>query len=160
MPINAQKLTPELFAPFGQVMGARGSEAQRDEFAAQLKNGRAHARANVTFVRTALPTGPTMVHAVERHPHSSQLFVPVSQTRFLVAVCRSGTDGEPDLDSLVAYIAAGHQSVNYDAGTWHAPLTVLSGAGEFVMLRFDDGSPEDTELRPLAEAVAVDIPGD
>lgn len=159
MPITAHPLTPELFAPFGQIMGARGSDPQRDEFAAGLENGRGHARGNLTFIRTAPAAGPTVVAAVERHPHSSQLFVPVNKARFLVAVCPSGAGGEPDLDRLVAFVAAGRQSVNYSTGTWHAPLTVIGGAGEFVMLRFDDGGPEDTELRPLAEPITVDLSG-
>ena len=49
--------------------------------------------------------------------------------------------------------------MNYNAGTWHAPLTVIGGAGEFVMLRFDDGGAEDTELRPLTEPITVDLSG-
>ena len=159
MPIVAKALTPELFEPFGQIMGARGSDPQRDEFAARLENGRGHARGNLTFIRTAPAVGPTVVSVVERHPHSSQLFVPVNGTRFLVAVCPSRVDGEPDLDALVAFVAAGRQSVNYSQGTWHAPLTVIGGAGEFVMLRFDDGGPEDTELRSLPEPLIVDLSG-
>ena len=159
MSISAQTLTPELFAPFGQIMGARGSDPQRDEFAARLENGRGHARGNLTFIRTGSASGPTAVSVVERHPHSSQLFVPVNGTRFLVAICPSGADGEPDLGRLAAFVASGRQSVNYNAGTWHAPLTVIEGAGEFIMLRFDDGGAEDTELRPLAEPISVDLSG-
>lgn len=48
--------------------------------------------------------------------------------------------------------------MNYNAGTWHAPLTVLDRQGAFTMLRHDDGGPEDTELVMLDEPTTVELP--
>lgn len=158
MTVEARRLTPEAFAPFGQVLMAPGEGLARQEFAARLANRRPHARANLAFIRNPVASPPVTLTALERHPDSSQTFVPIDGTRYLVAVCPSGADGEPDFDRLVAFVADGSQAVNLDPGVWHAPNCPLAGPGEFVMLRWDDGSGQDTEWRPLAGPVLVSLP--
>jgi ureidoglycolate lyase len=66
---------------------AFGDEAQRQEFAATLKNYRPQATLNMAFLLSK-PSNPSwQIHALERHPYSSHSFVPVQGTRYLVAVC-------------------------------------------------------------------------
>jgi ureidoglycolate lyase len=157
--IRAQPLTAEAFAPFGQVLMAAGHEAQRHEFAARLENRRLEAKPNLTFIRAESIPGQYAVSLVERHPQSSQTFVPLNGTRYVVAVCPSVGEGVPDLDRLAVFVAEGSQAINYNAGAWHAPHRILSGPGEFVMLRWDDGTEDDTESRPLGTAIEVELPG-
>lgn len=154
--IKAVPLTPEAFAPWGQVLASNGDAAQRDEFAASTDNLRAHAKLNVTFMRVAQRA--PLIKAVERHPHSMQLFVPMNGARYLVAVCPALPDGGPDIHGIRAFVADGGQAVNYDAGAWHGPLCVLDRPGDFTMLRHDDGGPEDTELVTLDEVIEVELP--
>lgn len=154
-PIRARPLTPGAFAPFGQVLMALYDEPHRAEFAARLENYRVHATLNMAFLRSSPPSGPTVVRVLERHPYSAQSFVPVQGTRYLVTVCPAGEDGEPDVPQLAAFVAEGHQAVNYAAGVWHAPHAVLDGPGTFIMLRWDVGTAADTELHPLASPVPI-----
>lgn len=157
MGVTAQRLTAEAFAPFGQVLMARGQGAQRDEFAARLDNRRPEARPNLTLIRTAPPEAVAVIRVLERHPYSSQTFVPLDGSRYVVGVCPSAANGEPELPRLAVFFADGGQTINYDAGVWHTPNQTLGRAGEFVMLRWDTGSPEDTEVRTLDVAVEVDV---
>jgi ureidoglycolate lyase len=157
MKIRAEPLTAARFASYGQVLSADSASVYRREFAARLDNRRPAARPNMTVIRAAPAAAPVELREVEIHPHSSQTFVPVNGTRYLVAVCPSGADGEPDLTRLEAFVAEGDQSVNFDRGVWHAPRTVLGGSGDLIMLRWDDGGPEDTVLRALPAAVRVDL---
>ena len=152
-PLKAEPLTPEAFDGFGSVLMARGPAPHRDEFAGNIENRRAQAQPNLTFIHAA--PKPPLIGAVERHAYSSQTFVPMNGVRYLVGVCPPAADGGPDLDGLVAFVATGGQAVNYDAGVWHSPLCVLDHPGEFVMLRWDDGSAEDTELVKLDRPVEV-----
>lgn len=154
--IQASPLTPEAFAPWGQVLMSNGSPTQRDEYAASTDNLRDRAKLNITFMRVAARA--PQVKAIERHPHSMQLFVPMNGARYLAVVCPGLPDGGPDIANLSAFVADGGQAVNYDAGAWHGPLCVLDRPGDFTMIRHDDGGPEDTELVNLDEMIEVLLP--
>ena len=158
--ILAAPLTADAFAPYGQVLQGTGPATERREFASRMHNGRAQARPNMTYMKVLPVSGPVLVRAVERHPHSNQTFIPMNGTRHLVAVCPSNPDGSPALQSLRAFVASGSQAINYDANVWHAPRSALGAPGEFVMFRWDDGGALDTELVTLDEPVAVALPQD
>lgn len=154
--IHARALTAGALDGLGQVLMADGRPGQRDKYAATTDNLRAQAKLNVTFMR--VDPKPPVIAAIERHKHSMQLFVPMNGARFLAAVCPPKADGAPDLEKLAVYVTDGGQAVNYNAGTWHAPLCVLDAEGAFTMLRHDDGGPEDTELVMLDEVIEVVLP--
>lgn len=153
--LKAEPLTPEAFEGFGSVLMATGPAPHRDTFAGNIENRRAEAQPNLTFIHAVAK--PPLIGAVERHVYSSQTFVPMNGVRYLVGVCPPALDGGPDVNSLIAFVAVAGQAVNYDAGVWHSPLCVLDRPGEFVMLRWDDGSADDTELVKLAQPVEVVI---
>ena len=157
MIVKARPLVAEAFVPFGQVLMGHGTAPERHPYAARVENLRTDAKANITFMRVAPAAVPVRIVELERHPHSHQMFVPLNGTRHLVAVCPATDDGGPDLSRLAVFTAEGSQAVNYNAGVWHAPRTVLGGPGEFVMMRWDDGSAADTDLRPLDVEIEVDL---
>ena len=154
--IKAEPLTPEALGPWGQVLTSNGDPAQRDEYAASTDNLRDHAKLNITFMRVA--NRAPLVKAIERHPHSMQLFVPMNGGRYLAVVCPALPDGGPDIGNIRAFVANGGQAVNYDAGVWHGPLCVLDRPTDFTMIRHDDGGPEDTELVMLDGTIEVELP--
>ncbi len=155
MTVRAQPLTAQAFAPFGQVLAGTGAATERRPFAARMHNGRAGARPNMTYMKVAPQPAVASITELERHPHSNQAFVPLKGTRALIAVCPSGTEGQPLLAQLQVFVADGGQGVNYDANVWHAPRTALCEPGEFVMFRWDDGSVADTEVLKLEQPLAV-----
>ena len=61
----------------------------------------------------------------------------------------------PDVENIIAFVATKGQAVNYNAGVWHSPLRTVDEAGEFVMLRWDNGSAYDTELVKLENHLEV-----
>jgi ureidoglycolate lyase len=156
MSIKAQPLTAEAFAPYGSVLTARGDELQRDEYAGQVESLRPAAKPNLTFMK--VNPKPTQATVLERHPFSHQLFVPMNAARFLVCVCPSDDNGDPIFDKLEVFLTNGRQSVNYNVNVWHGPLHVLFAPGEFTMLRWDDGTEGDIELRDLPAPVDVELP--
>lgn len=157
MNIHAIPLAPEPFSPFGQVIMGTGKAPERAAFAAKIENRRPEARLNLTYLHIHPVPGPVAIEAMERHPYSHQIFVPLNGTRHLIVVCPSTRAGEPDLSGLKAFTAEGFQTVNYYAGVWHAPRTAIGGAGEFIMLRWDDGSGNDEELRLLDAGIEITL---
>jgi len=155
--INAEPLTAEAFAPFGEVF-SRLSEPGRLDPQLILENSRPGARPVLTLIRVAPKQVPLEVTMLERHPHSSQTFVPLQVTRYLVIVAPKQPDGGPDLAQVRAFVVAADQGVNYRLDTWHHSLTVIDKEGEFAVLVWNDGSSADTEFLPLSESFVVLTP--
>src|SRR6476661_1880117 len=134
MQIVAEPLTAEAFKPFGAVL--EGTPAPgRHYLSDTLANRRADAPISLA-VATVAPKGtlPLDVKVLERHEHSSQTFIPLHVSRYLV---------------LATLEAPGGQGVTYAMGTWHHPLTVLDGPATFAVLMWRDGTPRDEEFVPV-----------
>ena len=152
--ITAEPITAQAFAPFGQIF-TRPAEAGRLDPQLTLENGRPDARPMLTLIRVSPKQFPLDVTLLERHPHSSQTFIPVHVARYLVIVAPKQLDGAPDLAKVRAFIVAGEQGVNYHPDTWHHGLTVIDKEGEFAVWMWNDGSDGDTEFRPLSKSFVV-----
>lgn len=146
-------ITREAFAPFGQLLDTPGDQSRVDQVA-RLHNARPGALANMAVTR-ALPAAlPFRVRALERHPFSSQAFIPLDVARYLVLVA-PGRDEAPDLSGLCAFAVPGTIGINYTAGTWHHGLTALDAPGIFTLFDFEDGTAGDVEIRPLDVAIQI-----
>ncbi|RVT87019.1 ureidoglycolate lyase [Rhodobacteraceae bacterium CCMM004] len=135
--IVAQPISPEDFAPFGDVIEAAG---QPDRIINQGLCGRWHDLARVDFsegragisVFRAKPRAlPYRIEMMERHPAGSQAFVPMSLTSFLVTVAHDQGD-RPGLPR--AFTTAPGQGINLHRGTWHGVLTPLHAPGLFAVI--------------------------
>ncbi len=157
MEVIARPLKASAFAPFGQVLEAPAQGLRRDH-AAALYNGRAGAAPNLGILCPEPATLPLRVSKLERHPLSSQAFVPLRVSRYVVVVCPPRVDDTPDLDRLVAFTADGTQGINYEAGVWHHPMTALDSPGTFAILTWQDGSDADTEWASVETDVVVLAP--
>lgn len=156
-------ITPEAFAPFGDVVSAgivagksaNQGTAVRCDWSCALESTRSGARPNLAVFRSVAKTLPFEVRLLERHPCSTQAFLPMVCTRFLVCVAPALPDGSPDLDHLVAFRCGPGQGINYHRNIWHHPILALDGPADFAMLAWEDGSPLDCVEHPLAEGVLV-----
>ncbi len=154
MKITAQPLTPEAFAPFGQVFGRLDAAGRVDDLA-RLENRRADAAVMLSTVHVPPATLPLNATVMERHPYSSQTFVPMDVARYLVVVAPHTADGGPDLAGVRAFIAGAGQGISYNADTWHHGMTVLDRPGHFAIFMWNDGSDGDTEFLTLPEPFVV-----
>lgn len=161
--IVAVPITPEAFAPFGEVVSAGLSEgksanmgtAVRCDFCAGLESTRPGARPNLAVFRSLARSLPFEVRLLERHPCSTQAFLPMVCARYLVCVAPALADGSPDVAGLAAFSCGPGQGVNYRRGVWHHPILALDGPADFVMLAWEDGSALDCVEHALPEPVRV-----
>jgi ureidoglycolate lyase len=159
--ILAEFLTPDAFAPFGDVLDASG---EPDRLINQGLCGRFHDRARLDFgtgraglsIFKAEPRSlPYRLEMVERHPLGSQAFVPMSLDPFLVIVAE-GQDPTPG--RVRAFVTAPGQGVNLLRNTWHGVCTPLHAPGLFAVVdRIGDGA--NLEEHWLAEPLTVRAPG-
>lgn len=99
---------------------------------------------------------------VERHPFSTQTFMPMGRPRseiaYLIIVAKNRPDGLPDLDNVEAFVARGDQAVTYGAGTWHAPMVALGDVVDFGVLINENGqSDEDCQETYINPGLVVEF---
>lgn len=158
MQIATEPLTPEAFAPFGDVLAATGAP-ERIINAGMC--GRFHDRARLDFgpggragvsIFKAIPRAlPYVFDLLERHPEGSQCFVPMTADPFLVIVApdAGGKPGQPR-----AFLTDGAQAINFHRGTWHGVLTPLAEPGLFAVIDRIGPTPNLEEVT-LAPPVTV-----
>lgn len=156
--VTAEPLNEEAFRPFGQVFEAP-AEPGRTSFNEFLENTRADARVDLSVVTISpLTVAPMRVKTLERHPYSSQTFIPIQVGRYLVVVAPGTPDGSPDLRRVRCFLANGRQCVSYRRGLWHHDMTVLDDTAEMAVLMWCDGSRDDEELLDIPEPFDVHLP--
>ena len=160
--ITARPLTREAFAPFGDVLDTdwpnryaiNAGRCERYHDLARVEADGPNARVLISIFRGTPYEFPLKLTMVERHPLGSQAFMPLSPAPFLVVVCPDGPDGpgEPH-----AFVTAPGQGVNYHRNTWHAVLTPIGAAQDFLVVdRGGDGS--NLEEHHYDVAWEIDLP--
>ncbi|MEO7110891.1 MAG: ureidoglycolate lyase [Polyangiaceae bacterium] len=150
--IAARPLTQTNYARYGNVLSAARHDvaaapanlgtAEKRAHLAPLVNARPHAEANVSVFRCApITERPVKLRLLEKHPLSTQMFVPMNARRYLVVVAE-GLDA-PDLSTLSAFVAQEAQAITYHPGIWHHPMIALDDVIDFVCVVFDDGTADD-----------------
>ena len=161
--IVAQPLTPEKFAPFGDVIDTAGAEhfkinagkCTRFHDLAKVETAGPNARTLVNIFRGTPYDFPLSLAMVERHPLGSQAFVPLSGRPFLVVVApdEDGGAGDP-----LVFVTAPGQGVNYARNIWHGVLTPIGTAQDFVVIdRGGDGVNLEEFFYP--QPWTIELPG-
>ncbi len=78
---------------------------------------------------------------LERHPCSTQLFIPMNPSRYIALVALG--DEEPDLSTLAAFVVEGPRGISYGPGVWHHPMLTLDVETDFVVFVHEDGTEDD-----------------
>ena len=149
--IAVEPLTAAAFAPFGEVIEARGpptaiinrGKCARHSDLAVLDFAGPNGRAGISLFHAQPYELPLTLEMVERHPLGSQAFLPMSADPFLVVVAENRAedraedgpgDGGGRPGTPLAFLAAPGQGVNYRRGTWHGVLTPLGRPALFAVV--------------------------
>ena len=172
--LTPQPLSREAFAPFGDVIETAGRDhfsindgyADRFHNLADVDLTEADGKPLLSIFRARPRPRPLQVDMMERHPMSSQAFIPLSDTPFLVLVAPAVAQevdivmlvlvapaGEaPSPENLTLFCTNGCQGVNFARGVWHFPLLVEKVDQEFLVV--DRGGPEQNcDLHYFADGV-------
>ena len=131
-------LTPEAFAPFGDVISHQTVEpihinqgfAKRHNLATKIDVTPEDGFTQTSiFVADPRPV-PIAIKLMERHPLGSQSFYPLQDKPWLVLVCSDPQDPR----SYRAFEAHGQQGVNYARNVWHHPLLVRDAGDRFFIV--------------------------
>jgi ureidoglycolate lyase len=137
--LSIAPLTRQAFAAYGDVIETEGARnfryndgyATRFHDLARIDCAAESGRPLLSIFRAKPFPMPLKIALMERHPISSQAFVPVGEAKFLVIVADKSAKPEPG--DLRAFVTNGQQGVNYWPGTWHHPLIALK-PGDFLVV--------------------------
>jgi allantoicase len=147
--VIALPVTPEAFAPFGQVIQSypdvHAAPAPRSTKITPANFGTALKYHKLALLASSYPDGvgatpgisvyrcepapnskAVEVKVLERHPHTNQAFIPLgadAQKKYVVAVAQDGEGGKPDMRSLRAFVVRGDQGIVYNTAVWRAYLS-------------------------------------
>lgn len=163
MPISlkAIPLTPERFAPYGDVIeSSRNSADPMNDARFERFDNLCHVDLEaggftaVSIARCRTPTSlPLRLDIVERHPLGSQAFVPLSPCKMVVVVAPPGES--VDASELRAFVTNGRQGINYRRGAWHMPLIAFSAGQEYLII--DRGGDEpNCDMHTLDDPVLLE----
>lgn len=156
--VVARPLAPAEYEPYGRVIAAaprgepgkpanQGTARRFDHLVSidDLRPGRA--ALNVSVFRCAPRFTPVPIALLEKHPASTQVFVPMNARRYLVVVALGGD--RPDRSTLAAFVASGRQAISYAPGVWHHPMIALDHETDFTCLVWEDGTDGDCTVVEL-----------
>lgn len=140
--LNAQPLTKESFAPYGDVIEINGADhfginldtVERYHDLAQVQADYAEGgRSVISLARVKVPCDlPHWFNLIERHPKGSQAFIPMFNTPVYTVVARKGDNLQAT--DLKAFVTNGQQGFNYHIGVWHMPIMADEIGKMFVMI--------------------------
>ena len=144
--IKIEKLNAENFAPYGDVISVTPEQTpllindgntKRFHDLAQVDTAQGGGRPLINIFRSTPLAHPVKIEKMERHPLSSQAFIPLSDNPFLVVVAPAGQFEESEIR---AFLAEPDQGVNYHRGVWHHYSLALGGVSDFLVVdRGGDG---------------------
>lgn len=158
--LEPRLLTQERFAPYGDVIettperiaAMNTGRFERFDDLGRVETDR-DGRVAISIARARVATTlPYRFELVERHPHGSQAFIPLSRFRFVVVVAPPAESVEAE--DLRAFVTNGRQGINYRRGTWHMPLIALEVGQEFLVVDRAGESPNCDE-HSLGDAVTL-----
>lgn len=164
MHLVAAPLDRSRYLGFGDLIaadpGAPGASANADtarrfDRLGAIENLRSGATPNLCVFRVApAVANPFPVRMLERHLHSTQVFIPMGgATRYMAVVCLGGD--APELLTLKAFVVDGAQGISYRPGIWHHPLIALDRTTDFACLVHEDGSAGDSQEFEVLPAINV-----
>ena len=138
--LEIQPLTHEAFSAYGDVIEASENakvidinegftKRFHDLATIDVADNNGHPLVNI--FRSQPLAQPIAINMMERHPHGSQAFIPLSNNPYLVVVAPAG---EFDENNIVAFLAKASQGVNYHKGTWHHFCLALNEASDFLVI--------------------------
>jgi len=163
--LRARPLTADAFAPFGSLaaVDAAGGRAvnqdrgRRVPGIGDLAHDPAAVRPVIDIYHLMPSPLPFTLACFERHPLTSQVFIPIRCARLLLAVAPNGANGQPDIARARAFIARDNAVIHYRAGVWHSPLIALDAPASLSMLMWEAGDARDCEeVVPPARVEIVD----
>ena len=152
--IKPIKITRTNFATYGDLISSDNIDpininagyAKRYDNLVNIDTLKDEGKTIVSIFSAIKRTFPMTIDMMEKHPLSSQAFIPMKETTFLSFVAPPGES--PEINKIQSFIIPPKTGINYKPGIWHFPLISTEdtnflvidrkGAGEnLIIYKFD-----------------------
>ena len=143
--IKPVKISRSNFSSYGDListddinpMNINEGYAKRFDNLANLDTSKDSGKTIVSIFSALKRTFPMKIHMMEKHPLSTQAFIPMKETTFLAFVAPSGES--PKIDKIQSFIISPKMGINYKPGIWHFPLISTENINFLVIDRKGSG---------------------
>jgi ureidoglycolate lyase len=154
-PIKVNRLTPESFAPFGQVIAPVDDGGRFGPSDAQLDLSRGTPR----FYIMRLPRRGLRFHAITRHRQVTQCLAAVGGKSWFIAVAPPAKVDDPNalpaLNDIRAFKIPGDVAIKLHRGSWHAGPFFEDDEISFFNLELADTNEADHQTCHLDKQYGV-----
>ncbi len=151
--LTAQPITPESFAPFGQVIfpSADGGVFGPDNAQLQLDRGIPR------FYIMTLGRKGTRFRIITRHQCCTQCLGALEGKDWFMAVAPPSTADQPDPSQIRAFHIPGNCFIKLEVGTWHAGPYFCHPTVHFYNLELSDTNITDHQTCSLAQDFGLEF---
>ena len=143
--IKPEKISRSNFSSYGDLISTddispiniNEGYAKRFDNLANLDTSKDSGKTIVSIFSALKRTFPMKIHMMEKHPLSTQAFIPMKETTFLAFVAPSGES--PEIDKIQSFIIPPKMGINYKPGIWHFPLISTENINFLVIDRKGSG---------------------
>ena len=143
--IKPVKISRSNFSLYGDLvstddikpMNINEGYAKRFDNLVNLDTSKDSGKTIVSIFSALKRTFPMKIHMMEKHPLSTQAFIPMKETTFLAFVAPSGES--PEIDKIQSFIIPPKMGINYKPGIWHFPLISTENINFLVIDRKGSG---------------------
>jgi len=149
-------LSADTLAPFALLL--RAQDGRFTDIAEVLAPGDTPGRHGFAILcPQPVSPGAIRITSLERHPHSTQSFLPIRAGRWIVLVAPALPDGLPDTDAARAFLAGPGDAICIGRNVWHAGLTALDGPAEFAMMMWRADAGDDGIVHELPTPITLTL---
>ncbi len=151
--LPAQPISPESFAPFGQMIfpSADGASFGPQDAQLQLDGGVPR------FYIMTLEAKGTRFRTITRHQRCTQCLGALEGKDWLMAVAPPGAAQQPNPQDIRAFHIPGNCFIKLEVGTWHAGPYFRHSAVSFYNLELSDTNITDHHTCNLAQAFGLEF---
>ena len=146
MIVKPKNITKENFAVFGDLISSDSIEpmninegyAKRFDNLANINTSQNKGETIISIFSALKRSFPMKINMMEKHPLSSQAFIPMKETIFLSFVAPPGD--APEINKIQSFIIPPKMGINYKPGIWHFPLISTEDTNFLVIDRKGSGN--------------------
>mgnify|MGYP001312564516 CR=1 FL=1 len=143
--IKPIKISKSNFAEYGDLISTdnispidiNAGYAKRFDNLADLDTSKNDGKTIVSIFSALKRNFPMKIDMMEKHPLSSQAFMPMQETTFLSFVAPPGDF--PEINKIQSFIIPPKMGINYKPGVWHFPLITTENTDFLVIDRKGSG---------------------
>ena len=134
MNLQIKKISKDNFSQYGQLISTQDIKFQNinekttrsfyDLVNIEIYGEDKQCRVNI--FKSIKRNFPLEINMLENHPLSSQAFIPLQKTNFIVVV--APISKEPDINLIEAYHVCSDEGINFKPKVWHFPLIAIENS--------------------------------